>query len=415
MARDEVSLRDLYLVVRRSALAIVVVVVAVAVGVYALLATRPATYQAEALATVARAPITVEPEFGLTFRPEIDVTFETYSTLAFSRGVLERVVVTLDDGRTFRANGIDTFTLARLAGPAAQPSSLLAAGHRVVHGEPEVAAALASAWAEVTVDTVRGLLHENLATAGQIAADAVDRAHADLAAADDAVAALRSAQDGSIDPQRRFEAQVRLAALDDRVDELARSLRAREAEATALRARADEAGPTGAGGDAGPTVVLGEAPEVPLGITGALWTLEARQAALRAELEAAEEQRAAARAEMARMTAAAARYDADLLRLLRAQEAAQRTYDTVLEIEPTVDYVARLAPTGARVLAEAAVPVVPVPTRAAITAALAAVAAGFAAVVVVLLREAVSDPRRSAPRSAAVRAAEPDARQHSAG
>jgi hypothetical protein len=90
---------------------------------------------------------------GLRFSPEVDVTFETYQTLAFSRGVLEAVLPlheAVDLARSARALTIER--VARLGEPA-----LGSAGRRAqrARGDPGGAAAAADAWAEATVAAAR--------------------------------------------------------------------------------------------------------------------------------------------------------------------------------------------------------------------------------------------------------------------
>jgi uncharacterized protein involved in exopolysaccharide biosynthesis len=87
-----------------------------------------------------------------------------------------------------------------------------------------------------------------------------------------------------------------------------------------------------------------------------------------------------------------ARSEVELARQQRMVEAAQQSVDRLAAIEPTLEYVAQLAPTAARVLGEALVPTRPESRRTAVVAILAATVAAFAAVLVVLLREAVRDP-----------------------
>jgi uncharacterized protein involved in exopolysaccharide biosynthesis len=400
---DEVSLRELYLVVRRHVWAIVVFAAAVALLVFAVVALRPASYEAEATTAVARAPISVQQESGLAFRPELDVSFDTYQTLAFSRGVFERVLAAVPAAELSSSEIRDAVSLERLAGAANQPTALLAVAHRARHGDPQVAADLATAWATVTIDTVRTLLNDNLDAIERITIDGVASASRAVEAAEQDLRDLRESQDGVSDQRRLTSLQARLNDLDVRADEIARSLRSREAEAASLATRVAE------GGDE--FVVLSDSPEVALTVAGSLWATEARLAALRAELEIVEAQRERLRAEIAALSTSVVRYQSDLDRLARRAEQAQRGYTTLANIEPTVAYVAQLAPTGARVLAEAAVPNRPASRNVIGTTVLAGVVAGFAALVIVLLREAVRDPvePRAAPRRGALARHERDA------
>ena len=188
--------------------------------------------------------------------------------------------------------------------------------------------------------------------------------------------------------QARLDGGVRRRALADPVqrlargDELARMIGARDAELASLRAL----------GDATATVVLSDAPDVVLSVAGAVWTLEARLAANRAELAQLAAQQASVDEELARLSAAVARFETTVAGLERAVLRADAEVASLAAIEPTVAYVAQLAPAGARVLSDAAVPAMPEGRSTLLVALLAAVVVGFAGVVAALLAEAVRDP-----------------------
>ena len=393
---DEISLRELYLVVRRHALVIVAFAASVALLVFVVVALRPASFEAEATTAVVRAPISVQQESGLAFRPELDVSYDTYRTLAFSRGVFDRVVAAVPGAGLSSSEMRDAVSLERLAGAANQPTSLLAVAHRARRGDPQIAAELATAWATVTIETVRTLLNDNLDAIERITIDEVASAGRALEAADQDLRELREAQDGISDQRRLTNLQARLNDVEVRADEIERSLRSREAEAASLATRVAEHGDE--------FVVLSDSPDVALTVAGSIWATEARLAALEAELEIVESQRERLRAEIAALSSRVVRYQSDLERLTRRVDQAQRGYTTLANIEPTVAYVAQLAPTGARVLAEAAVPNRPAARNTVVTTVLAGVVAGFVALGLVLLREAVRDPvaPRAAPRRGAV-------------
>jgi uncharacterized protein involved in exopolysaccharide biosynthesis len=398
---DEISLRDLYLVVRRSALWIALVAIAAAAVVAAVLYVRPPSYLAEATTSVARAPISVQQEAGLAFTPQLDVPFDSYQTLAYSRGVLERVAAAVPEADLQLSALAEVLTLERLAGSASQPSSLLAVAHRARSRDPEIAARLANSWAETTIQTVRALLNENLDAVERITSEGLLQAEAAMTAVETELAALREREAVAADPMRLRALQERLLELERRRDELDRLIGAREAEARSLGSRE--------GAEDDDRVVLTDAPEVALTLTGARWALEARLESLRAERASIVTQVQALEAQVAELSVAVVRYQSELSRLTRAFEQAQRTARNLATIEPTVEYVARLAPTGARMLSEAAVPTRAEPRRIAVVTLLTVIVAAFAGVVFVLLREAVRDPAAPDPARAASRAEAPTA------
>jgi len=407
---DEISLRELYLVLRRRAPWIVAAAVLAAVVAFVVFSAGPAIYVAESTAVVARTPIQVSLAGGLRFSPEVDVTFETYQTLAFSRGVLEAVLPFHEAGDLARLRG--ALAIERVAGSANQPSGLLAVVHSVRSGEPGGAAAAADAWAEATVAAARRLLLENLDAVETITSEDLAAAIAQLASleaelerfqASAGVTSLRTRVGGALDASASptLAGQMTRGTLEQAIAEAEASLRRNRvvsgevaAELAALRARAEVTA-------ADVPVTLFSAPGVILTLEGAIASVEVRAAALESERGALSLELADLRRERDVAGAALAEANVTLAGLERAVVGPRQVVASLAAIEPAVAYVARVAPSGARVLSQAVVPSAPEPRRRALVAALAAVVVGFAGVVVALLAEAVRDPRAaSAPRPA---------------
>ena len=188
---DESSLRDLYLVLRRRSPWVVGAALVAGVVAFVVLGARPASYVAEATAVVARAPIEVGLGTGLRFRPEVDLTYDTYQTLAYSRGVLEAVLPLHEAADLGRLR--EALVLERVAGSANQASGLLAVVHRVRSTDPGRSAAAASAWAAATVATARGLLLENLYAVEAITGEGLSAARARLQTAESELETFRAA------------------------------------------------------------------------------------------------------------------------------------------------------------------------------------------------------------------------------
>jgi uncharacterized protein involved in exopolysaccharide biosynthesis len=79
--------------------------------------------------------------------------------------------------------------------------------------------------------------------------------------------------------------------------------------------------------------------------------------------------------------------------LERNLAAARRDYDTLAPVQPGVALAVQIAPSGARVLAEAIVPIEPNGKRSPLIAMLAFLLAAFVGFAAALLREAVRDPQ----------------------
>jgi uncharacterized protein involved in exopolysaccharide biosynthesis len=444
---DEISLRDLYLILKRHALAIMIAAVVSAVVAFVVVSLQPAHYVAEATAVIARAPADVDFGSGLRFRPEVNIGLDTYRTLAFSRPVLQEVAERFDIPLQSVESRLELETLS-------STTAFLAVDHIARADDAETAAAMANTWASISVQRARDLLLENLDAVEVIASEGLSTARSQVDALERELEARQNEAAerlGSfeLDARSRREALTlvyteRFATL--RLDSDLQSLqtqrtylegalpRVREnlSQAEALLSeqlallqalRAAQAG----GGDA--LVVLSSAPEVTLTPAGAVASVEAmvaahseRRDALARELEgyvaefralarADEDYRlgvtqleadlAVARAELDRSLAIArAELDSSLEReqsqLQRDLSDARRDYETLSPIGPGVALAVQIAPSGARVLSEATAPIEPEGNRAWLISVLALVVAGFAGVVLVLLAEAVRDPSGSA-------------------
>jgi uncharacterized protein involved in exopolysaccharide biosynthesis len=399
-ARDEISLRDLYLVLRRRALAIVAVALVAGVATFVIVSSRPATYVAEATAVVARAPIEMGSASGLRFRPEVDLTFDTYQTLALTRTVLEELLPVHEAGDLARLRS--SLALERVAGAVNAASGMLAVAHRVTSSDPRTSAEAANVWARATIDMARRLLLENLDAVEVITGTRLAEARTELEAADrdleefrasSGIASLRARVLPSADGAPGLLERA-IADLEEEIRGNRLATAQRVAESTALRG-------IGASGGDGLEVVLLATPEVALSVAGAVASLEAQIAALAAEREALAAELDDLRRRRDADVAALAQATVGVARRERAVEAPLELVTALSSIEPTIAYVAQVAPSGARVLSEAVVPSAPESKRLVLLTLLAMVVAGFAAVVAVLLIEAVKEPR--APRGAAPR------------
>lgn len=383
---DEISLRELYLVLKRRApwIAAAAVVAAVAAGLF--LASRAPTYVAEATAVVARTPIEVDLGTSLRFRPEVDLTFDTYQTLAFSRGVLEELALerSVEVAELRRA-----LTLERVSGAANQATSFLAVAHQVADRDPQRAARLANLWAEATVRRARDLMLENLDAVEVITGEGLVAAREALLRAE--VALQEYTAEAGIESLRSralalLEAESEAAA-DERDARLSLGRLRAELESLEARRRSD--------GDGGLGVVLTSAPEVTLTLDGAIASLRASVAGLEARLAAWVDEVDALATERQAVATELAVASVRLGQLQRDVDDQRRQVEALATVEPGVAYVAQVAPSGARVLSAALVPTEAESRRALLIALLAAVVVAFGGVVVALLAEAVRDPRAS--------------------
>jgi uncharacterized protein involved in exopolysaccharide biosynthesis len=380
---DEISLRELYLTVRRRSAWIVLAAVIVGLAAYAYLSTLPASYVAETTTVVARAPIEVDLGTNLRFRPEASVSFETYTTLALSRGVLEAVLPFHEREGVEALEGV--LDLELIAGSEAEPATFLAVTHRVRSEDPAAAAASASAWVEATVATVRSLLLENLDAVEVITGDTLTLTRERLHAAEAALERFRAGAAPEALRARLEGMDAHVVELEHALLELERELTGRAAERDAfLRQR------VGAGGTLG--VVLMAAPEVVVELDGAIASLDASLAGLRVERDLMRQQLDDLDARRGAVAGAYADATVEYAALDRAAHEAQQSLEVLAAIDPNVAYVAQVAPSGVRVLSAATVPTEPEPSRALLIALLAGFVTAFAGVVMALVAEAVRAP-----------------------
>lgn len=92
---DEISLRDLYVIIKRAFVPAVIISLIVGAATFAYFSFQPKTYTAEATTVVT--PLLAEPSFrlgGETLRVAsgTTVSYEAYEAIAFSRRVLNEVL-----------------------------------------------------------------------------------------------------------------------------------------------------------------------------------------------------------------------------------------------------------------------------------------------------------------------------------
>lgn len=232
---DELSLRDLYLVLRRNLLLIVVVVAAAGLATFFLTRLNPQQFEAQSTTLVTPPPFQIEGADNITFRPNADVSFQAYRTLAESRPVIEAALAEVPEaGLTYAEFG---GSVEMLIGPQ-QPnqSAPLAVVHRVRHHEPEIAARLANAWASHSLAAVQEALLASLAPISERTQAEVERLRGDLRSAEEAYEAFQAQDQSSVLQLLLTENARRQAELERARARLERDNAARLARAQLLLA-----------------------------------------------------------------------------------------------------------------------------------------------------------------------------------
>ena len=233
---DEVSLRDLFLVLLRG-LPVILLLALVCGGVtYYLNAQRRPVFAAESTVLVTPPPIQIEGDENLSFSPINEVSFQTYETLARSQPVLRGAVERLPGVNLSPAQLLSLGTLRQLFGPRlvgdVAPLSVV---HRVRNADPERAAQLADAWAQSTLQAVRESLFSSLSPVDETTTREVARLQGNVEEVEARVQAF-AAQDNGALLEAELEGLTRqLTDGRERQGELVREIAAARARVRALQ------------------------------------------------------------------------------------------------------------------------------------------------------------------------------------
>lgn len=421
---DEISLRELYLILRRGLPSILAV--AAAAGLVAVLWwwTRPDVFEAEATVVSSPTAVQLQDEGTIRFEPNSGIAFETYEDLATSRATLEATLVALgEEGRSLEGfRQLQRATeLELLTGPtnttAAAPLTVL---HRVRWGDPEAAARFADAWAASTVEQVRNTLLADLDLARTTTNATIAARQEVLTEAEEAWRSFLETDASGLE-LRLSGLESRITQADASVANLNRELAAALGRREVLMAQVEGSADTDealseetldlleGAGDLDPQVASRLrllATEVPAGegLASDATRLLARTDLQRENVQLASllQERDHVRAtrqgyedEAARLRERLAELRTQGLRAERRLATAQSAYDSVVAIEPLLTFVADLTPGNTRILNEAQVSGEPVRPSLLLIAVLAASVAAMAATVFVFLREAVREPVRT--------------------
>lgn len=413
---DEISLRELYLTLRRGLpLVIVVTLVAAALGfLFASLGGK--RYMASAVVQVTPLAFRSEAPGALDLSNATTITFEAYQAQAFSPTALAAAAT------AYGADAPDIDTLRRvlrLERLSGANSETLTVRHEVLDPNAATAAEVANAWAEATRDAAESTVANALAN---VAAGVDAQQEAAKTALDEAEAAWEGFQrdDARTDLRTRLlSIGTRDSESRQRLDELARLSATASAEQELLAAivsSADTGNPADlttllqaleANGALDPaihddlvqglsSIGLSDASAgVSLTYAIAQTRLQQQTTALAgyvAERAAIESQLAEQEATSTELRTQLAQLERTASELQRSLTTAQAAFDSVAALGPQVTTITKLSAAAAHVLDEAVPPSRPQP-RGRITATIAAAAAGLVlAVFLVFLRAAIAEP-----------------------
>lgn len=417
---DEISLRDLYLIIKRGLPLILVVSLLAAAGALLFVTLRTDRYQAEATVLVSPTPVKIkggEDARNLVLDQRYDISWETYQKIAFSRSVLQETLARFDD-----PSGL---TVARLSGngeitrlSSGQQGSLTIL-HSFTHPDPEVAAMAASSWAAAaaeaagtavlaSLDSLRSATQTQLETLEERVAEAAQRWEE-----------FNSQDRSSLLDARLAGLAQRIPRTEATLEGIDREIAAIDGTRQALAGTTSEAR-TSEGQDARAATALlegrdilppetiqrlrallepgdGEADLVTLIRQVEMQRLTAELAGLLAKRGATEEQLERLREEAAELREGQAGLTLERERLEQRLKLARAAYGELAYLAPVIDYIHQIAPANSRVLNEASVPAAPLGPNRFLVVVLAAVAGAMLALLFVFLRAAVSEPAAVPP------------------
>ncbi len=392
---DDISLREIYLIIRKYLWFLVFIPLLIAVIVFVVFAFSQSQYKAEAVTLVTPSPIRIGGSNSLAYRPTNEVSFETYETLAESRGVKEAAIASLDLDMDYTEL---TGEIRQLVGPR-QPDQIVAllVSHEVQSVDPEEAAMLANAWARASLDTINQSLLSNLdPLVAQISVE---------------TQTLKEKLELSEDAIREFAVKDNSRSLELNLNQLAQLI----ANAENGMVTISELGQQNISFN---LALQGE--ETTLNNSNAYLNIKQEMAANTAYIEALEQepQTASIQADLSQRRALASALQARQASLVQdlssykakqteLQEAlaglnqekatlerdlllAQTAFNNVVALEPNFEFLSRITPSNTQILNAATVPTQASGSSALINALIALFVAFVATLLFVFLREAVS-------------------------
>ncbi len=419
-SQDDVSLRDLYLIVRQGLPLIIIVALLAGLITLTITTLLPKTFRATAIVQITPSPIDTPERNGLAYNPRGVVTFDGYSNLAGSSAVLRTSLDAIDESdltmRTFILNS----EVVELVGPQRpDQDALLMVEHSIKGDDPEIVAALTEAWALTTLEQAQASQIAELESLQNTTAAALELRRSSLQLSEDSWEAFQAGDDRPILRGRLAALNTRISAAGDHIDELDRDIAtvsARQAFLAAQLAAASNDDSTSALNqlDALTTadfiseqiasqlrILLANRPDLVEGLEANLLTVmlgaelqqemtlfishQAEQVFLEQQLTSYE-----ARAETLR--GQIAKIDTQAVRLERQLGAAQQAYGDVAHLEPLLAFVSELTITSGRLLRSVVVPESPQAARRLMSTVVATLLAAFLTLLYLFMREAITEP-----------------------
>ena len=241
---DEISLRDLYLIIKGGFWWIVGISLVAAVATFLFFTLRPDVYEAQSTTVITPSSISIENDVGVSFTPQTNVSFEAYRTLATSQPVFEAVIqAAYNSGYTEDDISLSTLTnssnVKQLFGPAAnRPESAgqvpLSVNHTVKNSNAELAAFLANRWSEQSLETVKNALLSALNPVGNVTENQLNDRRESMELAEEALREFNMVNNLTLLENQFLNLTSKVANSENRLDEIQNTILVSESEESFL-------------------------------------------------------------------------------------------------------------------------------------------------------------------------------------
>ena len=416
--RDEISLRELYLIFRAGLVAIVLAALVAGAAAFLYIGSRPASYEATATVQINVPVADSANEEAAWLLPPAGIGMNSYRALAHRPTVIAAGLGVPASNTELLREGARRLELAAID-TAAQARGQLTVTHTVSAAAPQEAADVANRWAEASAQAAIEAMSRTVNSNAEASTQELELRESDLRTAsaewtafaqDDNRSVLNSLL--TVQQQLQRDSLVRLASLENlivttqaRRDMLQAVLDSRTGGSSQpLEAQLAAMVAAGALDDATAAQLERSLSQLPASVTGGgqdLMTLVsqtqlesltsdlagfvAEQGLLERRLTEADDRLVDIRTELAQVNQTAAELEQVLVR-------AQASYDSAAQLAPLIRLQQGFIGSAAKVVVEAVAPLEPRPrNRLTITLA-AAVVAGLLATLFVFLRAAVREP-----------------------
>ncbi len=397
---DEISLRDVYLILRKGLPLILTLAVIAGVVAFIVSSFLPKSYEAQATVLISPPPVQVQGTRNLTFRPTSEVSLEAYETLALSRGVLEEAVKSIDTDMSYEDLG---GSVEQLIGPQ-RPDQVvpLLVAHTVKHSNPEKAAKLADAWAATSLKTVQNSLFANLQPISEATNQALLPLQTRLEAAQVALESFEAkdtaeALQATLDRLSQLIADAKTGVLSKSQLSLEQSSESTDLISNALATPNVFSSDFNLSSSINLDQEIAAAEAIISSLKNQGQTLDLAQQ--QAYLEGLKKRREVLATQLVGYQQDYSQIQQSLASLSKERRIlelelknAEEAYQSIVALQPMISYVTDINPANARLLSQASVPSESVSPRRLLNTALATVLAGLLTLLFVFLREAVRAP-----------------------